>query len=158
MWGSWEDLGIEAAFKCRALKVPSCREVIAYSWCVGSVISQPCKLCHLLIPPSRVADATQPSCLLAVKGTLKFFTTKNERSLKLPEKCVWMPDQVSESYHLQGEGLLPGRALLSPFLLRKTTGRICLLPLFTLCRNCIDRECWWLPGVTGEAGGNPSIA
>lgn len=93
----WEDLGIEAAFKCRALKVPSCSGVIAYSWCVGSVISQPCKLCHLLIPPSRVADATQPSCLLAVKGTLKFFTTKNERSLKLPEKCVWMPDQMSES-------------------------------------------------------------
>lgn len=41
--------------------------------------------------------------------------------------------------HFQGEGILPGRMLLSSFLLRVTT-RKDLLSVFTLCRNCIYRE------------------
>lgn len=149
--GSWRNLGIGA------LNVSSCREVIAYAWLVGSFISQPCKLCRLLMPPSAVADVTQQSCLLAVKWYFEVLYNEKQEMFKVArEMCLNARSGVS--YHLQGEGILSGRILLSLFLPRITTGRICLLPLCLLCVGMAlignkwmlmstwsGRRSWWEP-------------
>lgn len=151
---SWGDLGIEAPYECRALQVSSCREVTAYSRCVGSSLSQPCRLCHLLMPPSTGADVTLPqSCLLAVKrGFGVLYNEKWEMFKVAREMCL----NGRSGYQFQGEGILPGRILLAPFLPRMTAGRICLLPLCLLCAGIApigskwmlistwsDRRSWW---------------
>lgn len=113
--GSWGDLGIEGTYKCRALQVSSCREVTAYSWCVGGSTGQPCKLCHLSVPPSMVADVTQPqACLLVVKWDFWSSYNGKWKVFKVPEIRVWMPDQVSVTIFRE-KAYFQGKSSFHPF-------------------------------------------
>lgn len=50
---------------------------------MGSVVSKPCKLCHLLMPPITVTGVTRQSCLLAEKPYLKVLYNEKEKMFKV---------------------------------------------------------------------------
>lgn len=96
----WGDLGIEAADKCRALRVSSCRRSLHIHgvWEVSLARLASCAICKY--HPARwwLTQHTAHHVSWQWNGTLKFFAMRNEGCLKFPERCVWMPGQVQTAF------------------------------------------------------------